>query len=96
MPELPARTRAQSLRKVIPITVPKYRWKFNDYAPAVSEAPARERAMFGKLGMPELLVLFGIALLIFGPSKIGDLGKGLGEGIRSFKSAMKDGDQPQK
>jgi sec-independent protein translocase protein TatA len=46
--------------------------------------------MFGKLGMPELLVLLGIALLIFGPSKIGDLGKGLGEGIRSFKSAVKE------
>ncbi len=52
--------------------------------------------MFGKLGMPELLVLFGIALLIFGPSKIGDLGKGLGEGIRSFKSAVREGDQQQK
>jgi sec-independent protein translocase protein TatA len=48
--------------------------------------------MFGKLGMPELLVVLGIALLIFGPSKIGDLGKGLGDGIRSFKSAIKDGD----
>jgi sec-independent protein translocase protein TatA len=52
--------------------------------------------MLGKLGMPELLVLLGIALLIFGPSKIGDLGKGLGEGIRSFKSAVKDGDQQPK
>lgn len=52
--------------------------------------------MFGKLGMPELLILLGIALLIFGPSKIGDLGKGLGEGIRSFKSAIKDGETPQK
>jgi sec-independent protein translocase protein TatA len=49
--------------------------------------------MLGKLGMPELLVLAGIALLIFGPSKLGDLGKGLGEGIRSFKSAVKD--EPQ-
>jgi sec-independent protein translocase protein TatA len=49
--------------------------------------------MFGKLGMPELLVLLGIALLIFGPSKIGDLGKGLGEGIRSFKQAVRDGDK---
>lgn len=52
--------------------------------------------MFGKLGMPELLILFGIALLIFGPRKIGELGKGLGEGIRSFKTAVRDGDQPQK
>ena len=38
-----------------------------------------------------LLLIFGIALLIFGPSKLAGLGKGLGEGIRNFKSAMKDG-----
>lgn len=44
--------------------------------------------MIGKLGMPELLVILGIALLIFGPSKLADLGKGLGEGIRGFKSAI--------
>lgn len=45
--------------------------------------------MFGELGIPELLVIFGIALLIFGPKKIGELGKGLGEGIRHFKDAMR-------
>lgn len=49
--------------------------------------------MFGELGVPELLLIFGIALLIFGPKKIGELGKGLGEGIRSFKSALKDEDK---
>lgn len=38
-----------------------------------------------------LLLIFGIALLIFGPSKLAGLGKGLGDGIRNFKSAMKDG-----
>ena len=36
-----------------------------------------------------LLVIFGIALLIFGPKKLPELGKGIGEGIRGFKSAMK-------
>ena len=46
--------------------------------------------MFGELGVPELLVILGIALLIFGPRKIGELGKGLGEGIKSFKSALRD------
>ena len=50
--------------------------------------------MFGKLGVPELLIIFAIALLIFGPRKLGDLGKGLGEGIRGFKDSMKDGDKP--
>ncbi len=46
----------------------------------------------GKIGVPELLVILGIALLIFGPSKLADLGKGLGEGIKNFKSAVKDGE----
>jgi len=46
--------------------------------------------MIGKLGLPELLVILFIALLIFGPKKLGDLGKGLGEGIRNFKSGLAD------
>ncbi|HZQ18104.1 MAG TPA: twin-arginine translocase TatA/TatE family subunit [Terriglobales bacterium] len=41
-----------------------------------------------------LLLIFGIALLIFGPSKLAGLGKGLGDGIRNFKSAMKEGAAP--
>ena len=44
----------------------------------------------GKLGPMELVILLVIALIIFGPSKLSDLGKGLGEGIRNFKSAVKD------
>jgi sec-independent protein translocase protein TatA len=48
--------------------------------------------MIGKLGFPEILLLLAVALLIFGPSKLADLGKGLGEGIRNFKSAVKDGE----
>ena len=45
----------------------------------------------GKLGLPELAILALIALLFFGPSKLADLGKGLGEGIRNFKGAIKEG-----
>jgi sec-independent protein translocase protein TatA len=37
-----------------------------------------------------ILLIIGIALLVFGPSKFAGLGKGLGEGIRNFKTAMKD------
>jgi sec-independent protein translocase protein TatA len=50
----------------------------------------------GKLGLPELLILFAIALLFFGPGKLADFGKGLGEGIKNFKGALKDSsaDQP--
>ncbi len=46
----------------------------------------------GKLGLPELLVILVIALIIFGPSKIAELGKGLGEGIKNFKGAIKEGE----
>lgn len=38
-----------------------------------------------------LLVILVIVLLIFGPKKLGELGKGLGEGIKNFKSSMNDG-----
>ncbi|PYP82547.1 MAG: twin-arginine translocase TatA/TatE family subunit [Candidatus Angelobacter sp. Gp1-AA117] len=46
----------------------------------------------GKLGVTELLLLLGIALLFFGPGKLADFGKGLGEGIKNFKGALKDGE----
>lgn len=46
------------------------------------------------LGMPELLVILGVAVLLFGGKKIPELAKGLGEGIRNFKSALKP--EPEK
>jgi sec-independent protein translocase protein TatA len=49
--------------------------------------------MFGSLGMPELLVILVIVILIFGVNKIPQLGKGLGEGIRNFKSAIRSGQE---
>jgi sec-independent protein translocase protein TatA len=42
-----------------------------------------------------LLVIFFIALLVFGPKKLPELGKGLGEGIRALKEGMKDNPPPQ-
>jgi sec-independent protein translocase protein TatA len=49
--------------------------------------------MFEGLFQPmHLLIIFGIALLVFGPKKLPELGKGIGDGIRGFKSAMKDKD----
>ena len=50
--------------------------------------------MFEGLFQPmHLLVIFGIALLVFGPKKLPELGKGIGEGIRGFKSAMRAEDE---
>jgi sec-independent protein translocase protein TatA len=52
--------------------------------------------MFEGLFQPmHLLVIVGIALLMFGPKKLPELGKGIGEGIRGFKSAMKEEEKPQ-
>ena len=50
--------------------------------------------MFEGLLQPmHLLVIFGIALLVFGPKKLPELGKGIGEGIRGFKAAMHGDEQ---
>jgi len=49
--------------------------------------------MFEGLFQPmHLLVIFFIALLVFGPKKLPELGKGLGEGIRALKDGMKEGE----
>jgi sec-independent protein translocase protein TatA len=49
--------------------------------------------MFEGLFQPmHLLLIFGIALLVFGPKKLPELGKGIGDGIRGFKTAMKGPD----
>ena len=50
-----------------------------------------EGPMFEGLFQPmHLLVIFAVALLVFGPKKLPELGKGLGEGIRALKDGMKD------
>jgi len=46
--------------------------------------------MFGHFGLPELLIILVILLLIFGPSRLGDLGASLGKGIKGFRKSMKD------
>ncbi len=47
--------------------------------------------MFG-LGLPELIVICVIALLVFGPKKLPDAGKAIGQAIRGFKSTMEGND----
>jgi sec-independent protein translocase protein TatA len=45
-------------------------------------------------GLTEILIILGIALLLFGAGRLADIGKGLGEGIRNFKKGLKeDGDE---
>jgi sec-independent protein translocase protein TatA len=45
--------------------------------------------MFGSLGLPELLVLLLIVVIIFGASRLPQLGRGVGEGIRNLRSALR-------
>ncbi len=46
--------------------------------------------MFGSIGMPELVLIFIVALLVFGPKKLPDIGKSIGKGLAEFKRASDD------
>lgn len=46
--------------------------------------------MISRIGFTELLVAFGVALLVFGPSKLPEIGKAFGKGIKEFKDASKE------
>jgi sec-independent protein translocase protein TatA len=48
--------------------------------------------MLGDIGLPELLVIFIIVLVLFGPGKLPDVGKAIGEALRGFKKALKEPD----
>jgi sec-independent protein translocase protein TatA len=46
--------------------------------------------MFGSIGMPELIIIFVIALIIFGPRKLPELGRSLGKSLSEFKRASNE------
>jgi len=46
--------------------------------------------MFGSIGMPELIIIFMIALIIFGPRKLPELGRSLGKSLGEFKRASNE------
>jgi sec-independent protein translocase protein TatA len=48
-------------------------------------------ALFGPIGLPEMLIILAIVILIFGANRLPELGKGIGAGIKNFKSSMKEG-----
>jgi sec-independent protein translocase protein TatA len=61
---------------------------------AIDLRQERKKSMFEGLFQPmHLLVVLFIALLVFGPKKLPELGKGLGDGIKSFKDSMREREQ---
>jgi sec-independent protein translocase protein TatA len=46
--------------------------------------------MFGSIGMPELIIIFTVALLVFGPRKLPELGRSLGKSLQEFKRASNE------
>ena len=50
----------------------------------------------GRLGIPELLIILGIVILIFGANRLPELGKGIGKAIRNFKDATNEGEAGEK
>ena len=48
-----------------------------------------------KPGLTEILIILGIALLLFGAGRLADIGKGLGEGIRNFKKGLKEDEEEE-
>src|ERR1700741_5048899 len=57
------------------------------------KVPCGRCFMLGSLGAPELIVIFIVALIVFGPSKPPEFGKSLGEAIRGFKKAVNEPDK---
>src|SRR5205814_9281738 len=51
---------------------------------------SKERVMLGSIGMPELIVIFIVALIVFGPRKLPELGKSLGKSLAEFKRASNE------
>jgi sec-independent protein translocase protein TatA len=51
--------------------------------------------MLRSLGPTEILIIIAVFVLLFGAKKIPELAKGLGEGIRNFKSSVKTGEEPK-
>ena len=47
--------------------------------------------MFGRLGLPEVIIILVIIIVLFGASRLPEIGRGLGKGIRNFKDATKEG-----
>lgn len=53
-------------------------------------------ALLGPIGLPEMLIILVIIMLIFGASRLPEIGKGIGQGIKNFKSSVNQADSETK
>ena len=51
-------------------------------------------AVFGSLGLPEILLILLIVVFLFGARRIPEIARGMGEGIRGFRTSLKGADEP--
>ena len=49
-------------------------------------------SLFGPIGLPEMLIILAIVILIFGANRLPELGRGIGAGIKNFKTSVKSSD----
>jgi sec-independent protein translocase protein TatA len=75
-----------------PVNQLRYTYKCECCRVVTTACPAGGLMFEGLFQPMHLLIIFFIALLVFGPKKLPELGKGLGEGIRALKAGMKDGE----
>lgn len=52
--------------------------------------------VFQSLGAPELLIILAIVVVLFGATRLGDIGKGIGRGIREFRRELREGQDEEK
>jgi sec-independent protein translocase protein TatA len=80
---------------VFPVVLPAGPWLTLFGQDTYNEDESKEARVLRSIGLPELLIILAVALLLFGGKKIPEVAKGLGEGIRNFKNALKPEEQPK-
>jgi sec-independent protein translocase protein TatA len=95
MPEGPGPGRGALLTKTPPVDIwlRCYNLRQAAYGQLKERCHMQVLALFGPIGLPEMLIILAIVILIFGANRLPELGRGIGAGIKNFKSSIKDTDK---